>query len=59
LDVWPWWEYIHAEGEHGFDATSWLKTDLPLDKAAAAWHSIDVYWHAVDPTHPIPGEFAA
>lgn len=58
LDIWPWFEYIHAEGEHGFDGSAWINQDLPFKTKLEAFHSIHVYWHAVDPSHPIPTQFA-
>ncbi len=48
FNVWPLWEYIHAGPAHELDSAG------KVPNTVEAWHSIETYWHLIDPAHPLP-----
>lgn len=59
LDVWPCFEYLHAGPATEFDASAKINSNLSFSQRLAGYHSIDTYWNAVDPAHPVNPQYAA
>jgi hypothetical protein len=57
IEFWPLFEYMHGGPANEFDSSAQLNQALSLEDRVEAYHSIDVYWNAVDPKHPIPARF--
>jgi Lipase (class 3) len=51
FDVWPFFEYIHAGPANEIDSGD------SVIASPEAWHSLDVYWSLIDPTHAVPLKF--
>lgn len=58
-DVWPFFEYVHVGPAIEFAAGSGINPDLDAADRIEAWHNIDTYWNAMDPSHPVAARFAA
>jgi hypothetical protein len=50
--VWPLFQFLHAGPANELDPSGVVQSSWE------AWHSLDTYWHLIDPTHPIRPEFA-